>query len=281
MIDQNLARPAQSAEMSGSGPLLVTSHRRSGTHLLIDLLRNNFDDYFTGWLSLDRVLATAPGRPLRTAEIRGLGEASMILKSHARGDGREFFDTESLRFPATELFRTFDTSPSVYVLRDPADTLNSLYRYWTAQGLSGGVDFETFLTKPNPSFTGDSALSSELNVVDYWTRHALEGVERCDRVIKFEDIVANGGVKALSVVAELLGLEAVSDPRSVYVRATRFEGHLPTRLRSFTVKTRARRQGISLSSVQHSAGSKRAGVSAEQRARIHASLPDELKKLFR
>jgi len=270
-----------SSGAASAGPLLVTSHRRSGTHLLIDLLRNNFETRFTGWLSLDRVLTSAPGRPFRASERRELStKSATILKSHARGDGREFFDPTELRYPSAELFEIFDTTPSVYVIRDPADALDSLFRYWSAQGMTDGVDFETFLKRPNPGCTGDSSLTSQLNVVDYWIRHAVEGVARCDRVVTFDDIVADGGIRALAKVADLLGLEPVAEPRPVYVRATRLESRLPTRLRSFAVKTRAKRAGILLSSVQHSAGRKRAGVTADQRERIHAALPAELKNFF-
>jgi hypothetical protein len=140
-------------------PLKVHSHRRSGTHLLMATLAENFE---LGDLSIE---VDVPGQRWHAS-----GEARAVVPwGRLFGDHEPYLDTRA--------------SPEriLYIVRDPRDTLDSLWRFEAPATPLG-----QFLT---------------LDRIRHWHRHASG---YCARVfwIRFEDLT---GDRFESVMAEIAG----------------------------------------------------------------------------
>jgi len=146
-------------------PLKVHSHMRSGTHLLMATLAENFE---LGDLSIEVDL---PGQ-----RWHATGQARAVVPW-----GRLFGDHEP--FPDSR------TSPEkiLYIVRDPRDTLHSLWRFEAPATPLG-----EFLTRER---------------IHYWYRHASD---YCAHVcwIRYEDLTGDGFEKVMAQVAGRFGLRA-------------------------------------------------------------------------
>ncbi|WP_133468412.1 sulfotransferase domain-containing protein [Paraglaciecola marina] len=114
--------------------IMVLSHRRSGTHLTIDSITNNFEifnsaekkEYFT----LDHVFNKSKFKSdediLNFLDI--LVTSPTVLKSHSINDITRYFNNCSslVRNRVSEIF---ENSHKVYVYRDGRDVMVSLYHY--------------------------------------------------------------------------------------------------------------------------------------------------------
>jgi len=160
-------------------PLKVHSHRRSGTHLLMATLAANFE---LGDLAIE---VDVPGQ-----RWHATGEARAVVPW-----GRLFGDHEP--FPESR------TPPEkvLYIVRDPRDTLHSLWRFEAPATALG-----EFLTRER---------------IEYWYRHASE---YCARVcwIRYEDLTGDGFEQVMARVAGRFGLRARAAGRAPGAEAPPF-----------------------------------------------------------
>ena len=106
--------------------VVVFSHRRSGTHLTMDTIRNNFSDFVEPPINIDAL--RFPDRRRRVREQLSLrrGSSRLIMKSHAPSELDRHFVCEQARDIASRAIRG---SKLIYVYRDGRDVMASLYHY--------------------------------------------------------------------------------------------------------------------------------------------------------
>jgi len=100
--------------------ILVASHRRSGTHLLLDSIRNNAENV------AQRFEAIEDTRSSVDDEAR-----TVLIKTHLDRQGTDnFFRERTLSEQQRALFqKMIETNRTVYVYRDGRDVMASLYHY--------------------------------------------------------------------------------------------------------------------------------------------------------
>lgn len=152
--------------------ILVSSHRRSGTHFLIDSLRKNIRgaefpnhallpaDFNLGSLfsKQERVYTTF----LKLLDV----STPVIVKSHLLP---EECDIPSPRDKHEELIKEiFHRSQKIYISRDGKDVLISLYKY-----LNPSCTFSEFLRQGNDHIIKELRTPQEYdsNRVSYWSHH--------------------------------------------------------------------------------------------------------------
>ncbi len=170
-------------------PAMVVSHYRSGTHLVMDLLRRQFpafrprmrplESIHASYLSIDR-FNTDSHRPIgRPEALRLLRKAKRAtLKTHAL-PGFPLFREDVAGFGRALVAR----SAALYAVRDGRDVMCSMHAWRKSFDPTTPEDFADFVFTPNPE-TGKPAARE-------WAEHVLawldtEGVTpvRFERVVK-------------------------------------------------------------------------------------------------
>lgn len=197
-LSKKLASPHSSPSFSaprnrdGRKHVIVASHRRSGTHLTIDTIINNFPMFSNnpeiGKVTLDSLVAE--GKQHRAIdEIRALtSQGPCVLKTHAHGDiGNFFLKSDSGDF----IDDLFSNSKIIYVHRDGRDVLTSLYYYMqNFDEEIKKVPFNEFIRMTN-KFDEDS-YNGELNRVEYWQFHVRSWLDRKNVLfLSFNDFFGN------------------------------------------------------------------------------------------
>lgn len=181
-------------EGPGGRALIVATHRRSGTHWLMDLLMNNSQDIDRPYVALDRLLPdNSEHCALPKLEELLRSERVRLVKTHADADLHAFrsASAESRRFAETLVA----TQPVVTVVRDGRDVMVSLWHYRRAFDRQAAQQpFSDFLRAPSR--------------IAHWVEHvvgwlAREGVI----VVRYEDLHADAEAVIRSVLAQL-GLQA-------------------------------------------------------------------------
>lgn len=128
--------------------VIVVSHRRSGTHLTIDAIRNNFRRYSKlPFLNVDHVLVRDQKLVISVDELKQeLDKGPRVIKSHLLPDFDIYADDER-----PEVLRElFTQAKKVYVQREGKDVMVSLLKYM--QGFSPKVKdlpFSDFIRMPH------------------------------------------------------------------------------------------------------------------------------------
>lgn len=182
--------------------IIVNSHRRSGTHFLIDFITSNFDEtYFPGHRNLPKDLNL--GSLLREDEdVRAvflkLSERSgnIVLKNHNLHDEYHSIGTNSA---STALLKNIvGNGYNIYIKRDPVSVLKSLYQY-TETNLS----FPDFIRARNDHFCIESPLrdkwfqSDRATYLGYHVRDGM-GIPNC-LVIDYAELLAKPGACAVRI----------------------------------------------------------------------------------
>lgn len=152
--------------------ILVLSHRRSGTHLTIDAIRNNFPPYSGAHINLDRLPARHPNPlPLATVQEK-LAEKPRVIKSHMHANVDAFFEHDDAHVSLAK--RLLDEAVVIYVVRDGRDVLTSLFYYMQEHHSERMMDVTTgeFLHMKNE--LDDNSYGAALNRIDYWAEHVRE-----------------------------------------------------------------------------------------------------------
>jgi hypothetical protein len=189
--------------------LLVNSHRRSGTHFLIDYLRKNVPDaHFPNHWSLpvdfnigslfskDEKVFTVFKEFINTEDI-------LIIKSHLLP---EELTIENPKDKFEELIKEiFEDSTKLYIQRDGKDVLVSLYHF-----LNSNVSFENFIKTPNEHIPKEIRIEKEFdkNRVIYWGYHVESWQSQPDVYsIDFSDLKKNSET-SLKILLKSIGLSS-------------------------------------------------------------------------
>lgn len=192
--------------------ILVISHPRSGTHLTMDTISNNFADYDRPFLNLDRLTQRA-GDPLTLEAVRAqLDDAPHVVKSHMHSDVAAFFDHEPAHVEYVEALLA--ESRVVCVYRDGRDVMTSLYGF--VRGFRAElreISFSEFIRMDND--IADGTYAGALSRVDYWKHHVRGWIDHPGVLrLSFEELRRDDSA-TLRRVAGFLGRELPTRMTSV------------------------------------------------------------------
>lgn len=197
-------QPAPGSLADNTGPIIVASHERSGTHLTMDSLRRNvpacrprmrpLEAIHASYLSVDRFLVQAH-RPVERAEAeRILAKCPrQLLKSHIYEKIEEIRDHD--RAWVTDLLAR---STPIYCVRNGFKVMASLYEYSAHLLDPVPANFSEWLRQPWPD--GRPPTTRWDTHIRTWT--AMPGVH----VVKFESLVKDTDA-TLRAIADHCGLE--------------------------------------------------------------------------
>jgi len=173
--------------------ILVSSHRRSGTHFLIDSLRKNISHAeFPNHrhLPADFNLGSLFSKKEKIYSIftKLIDSATpVIIKSHLLPEECHIPSPKD-KFEAL-INDIFMESQKLYISRDGKDVLISLYRF-----LSPTASFSEFIQERNDHIVKEirSAQDYDLNRVSYWSYHINQWLkEDAVKFISFADLMSN------------------------------------------------------------------------------------------
>lgn len=149
--------------------IIIASHRRSGTHWLIDSIFNNIEGVNHGYFNLDNL---RPGNPesIYIEEFRKMirNKDQLILKTHTPGNF-EIFESynDRISFIKEEIL---PKSKIIYIYRDGRDVMTSLYFYMLKSKKIGKISFNNFLE----TFNDFDEIFLSQNRIEFYKNH-LEG----------------------------------------------------------------------------------------------------------
>jgi hypothetical protein len=152
--------------------VVVASHRRSGTHLMLDSLRSNVRDVQRRFMTLERIEPSHVKHvPIDEFDRRLRSHQGVVLvKTHALPGAGAWQDRAADEY-ASELLAA---APTIYVHRDGRDVLVSLYRF--VQSYSPQVAGQSFAEFLRGNHTGPDAAG--ISRPAYWQRHVLAWLDR-------------------------------------------------------------------------------------------------------
>ena len=173
--------------------ILVSSHRRSGTHFLIDSLRKNISDaefpnhrHLPADFNLGSLYSKSEKVYSVFTKLINTGKP-VIIKSHLLP---EECHLASPRDKHEELIKEiFIRSKKMYIARDGKDVLMSLYKY-----LKPVCSFSEFIRESNDHIIKElrSAQEFDSNRVAYWSYHINQWrLEETVKQIHFSDLMNN------------------------------------------------------------------------------------------
>jgi Sulfotransferase domain len=182
--------PAEDQEISLEDPppeyIFIHSHRRSGTHLLIDTISSWFD-VVPGFCHFPTLDDTFPqGDASILPDIR-------LIKSHEPIYGFQLNAKHlwTSQQHLDENRRLYENSPHIYIVRNPFLVLRSLYVFdlmGTEEKfkIEGNLSFRDYLlAKSMHELNKD-----EMNRIKYWKQHVLNWASRSDvLIIDYEDLL--------------------------------------------------------------------------------------------
>ena len=180
-------------------PIVVASHRRSGTHLTIDLLRKQFEECKSTKKfgeRLNRLYLTLNDVGPDHKQYVSPKEALRILSKSER----PIVKTHQLpSFEGTSFIKELvhwlnEEADFLYLVRDGRRVMTSLHLYEQSFNENARVDFSEFIRLPS---IDDQAY----NNVKWWAYHVESWMQQSNvKVLKYEDIV-----KEMHQILEILG----------------------------------------------------------------------------
>lgn len=203
-----------------SSDIAVFSHRRSGTHLTIDTIRNNFAGYQDEPVNIDALRDPDRSPTVRTKLFsRSDPSCKIVMKSHSPASVANHFVGDR---PLQDAKRAIRNARKICVYRDGRDVLTSLYFYLR----EATQDFESVSLS---QFLRMSVLPSKrpsyrhLDVVEYWNEHVRGWQSRSDVLHLSYESMLHDYYAVVERLSKFLGRSMPSTVRSV-VR----EGKRPT-----------------------------------------------------
>lgn len=192
-------------------PVLVASHPRSGTHLVMDLLRRQFRSLYNWriWgLPLDHLylnLERLGARKRRFSDARARRIVNRprraLMKTHFDAGLVVSWDADESVPPSRPWRDVVSEANVVYVLRHPMDVMASHHQFMS------GLD-ETIADLDLMSFLRSAHWDGSMHRLEWWHRHVSGWAGREDvTVLRYEDVVGRTG-EVLCRVARLLDEEA-------------------------------------------------------------------------
>lgn len=173
--------------------IIVVSHRRSGTHLTIDSITNNFEVYSKnpniGNVTLNHLTSRVNKQKYITIEQfeNNIESSPCVIKTHSHSDLDSYFG-DSIQL-ANYVKDLFSRSKVIYVYRDGRDVLVSLYFYMQSYDPRiKKISFSEFIRMDNGF--DHKTYAGVLSRTAYWKFHVESWINARDvLLISFDDIV--------------------------------------------------------------------------------------------
>lgn len=225
MIPSVLTRPGALT------PVLVASHPRSGTHLVMDLMRRQFLS-LANWrlfglpldhlyLNLERLGATERrfDRGLAARIVNRPRRA--LMKTHFEADfSISWIEAESTA-PEAPFRALADAARVIYVVRHPMNVISSYQQFLSGiDPALAGLGTMEFLTAPH--------WDGKTDRLGWWIRHVTDWAARPGTLlVRYEDVVSHTG-DMLNAMAGLLeepvaGRKPLLPPKTTSIWRTRFD----------------------------------------------------------
>ena len=188
-------------------PVLIASHPRSGTHLVMDFIRRQFPST-RNWrcfglpldhlyLNLERLGADHRRfGPKKAARIVNRPERAM-LKTHFTADFSSSWASDEARAPNEAWRALTDSAKTLYVLRHPMDVMVSYHQFLSALDHEiAGMDLMRFMHSPHWDESTDK--------LGWWQAH-LQGWAAAPQtlVTRYEDVVRSSDLVLQTVSAAI------------------------------------------------------------------------------
>ncbi|MBN2893751.1 MAG: sulfotransferase domain-containing protein [Bacteroidales bacterium] len=191
--------------------IIIISHRRSGTHLSIDSIRNNILPYkYNDFLVLNENNLDSE----KFTEFCNIADKkNNVIKTHFLPDFKLYSaDNEQI----TKLNKLFSNSFLIYVYRNGLDVMVSLYEYMKKFNEEvNNLSFEEFLETNNNFDNTEAQYKRE----EFWKYHIQEwkNYKLKDNImwIKYEDFITNyeGTISEICENFKLTKAEKITDIR--------------------------------------------------------------------
>jgi len=204
-----------------SSNIIVVSHRRSGTHIVIDLIMNNFINYNKPYINLDSIKGNHGNYGDLDFFKSEINKGSRLIKTHMNSNIFHYTRNKKIN---NYIYGLLSESRIIYVYRNGKDVMGSLYYYMKQFDESiKKIDFEDFIKMKN-NFDSDT-YQGDLNRVEYWKFHINSWVDRKDILfLSFEKIV-NGYSSAVFKIAEYINEEIPDNINNIIIgRKITFNG---------------------------------------------------------
>ena len=178
-------------------PILVASHPRSGTHLVIDLLRRQFKstrnwrwwglplDYL--YLNLERLGSSNRRFSDKLARKIVNRPRRALFKTHFEADFSQSWVPEESTHPGPAWMNLLAKSKVIYVVRHPMDVMVSYHQFLVGIDPEiAALSLQEFMRSPHRAGQTDR--------LGWWQRHLTGWEARTGTLIlRYEDIVADTG----------------------------------------------------------------------------------------
>ena len=195
--------------------LIIASHRRSGTHLSIDLFRKNILKT-ENYVNLDSFVDSDQKNLDKEGLERKLSSGTSIIKTHLLPDFSLYLEENDANY----LHRFFQENEIFYVKRDGRDVMVSLFHYVQNFDQEAKVlSFSDFLKTTNSFDPGTLDMSRP----KFWAHHVKSWQQSKFKlhVLSFERIIEDYA-NEVALVAQLLGLSLTIPDVDVRLKSSNF-----------------------------------------------------------
>jgi len=192
--------------------VIIATHRRSGTHLAIDTIFNNFNDVAHGYLNLDLLLPSHKCHLNLSKFKRKLrGNKVRILKTHSDGEFAIFRNYPPIHDYIMKEILPY--SRIIHIKRDGRDTLVSLSGFLKVTGIEYPT-FSDFLKSKN----NFDDIYNNLNRVEFLKTHLNSWRDFENKLSISFDELSEDYSDVIMRISAYLGLKHVDPIKKIEVR---------------------------------------------------------------
>ena len=229
--------------------ILVISHRRSGTHLTIDAIQNNFPFLKKGYLNLDYLKKNLKKSMSLEKFKKELEKGPRIIKTHLYNDIDIFFDRDP---QVVEFVRNLlKDNKKIYIKRDGREVMISLYFYMQSYLREiRKKSFSDFIRMKN-----GFDFKFDMNRIEFWKYHIDSWKNEKDVLfINFSDL-KNNYQETLQKIAFHINFFKLVEVKNVFQNTKNEKLDLMAEIRNFFRKQYLRFfKNIKLTSIQFRSG---------------------------
>jgi len=167
--------------------IFIISHRRSGTHLLIDSILNNINskkkyDFF----NLDKYNKEIKDKEFNSLEQK-INNGCSIIKTHTDINIEKYFQKNNKLISVVK--KNLNEAKIIYIYRDGRDVMNSLYHYISSYSeIIENISFSEFIKRK----TTIAFSENRITWLEYWVNHVSGWIKEKEiLLVKFEDLLMN------------------------------------------------------------------------------------------
>lgn len=187
--------------------VIVISHQRSGTHLTIDSIINNFNHFYDEHVNIDHLCSDKFSNEHKEAVKSKINTGNRVIKSHFLPDVQSYCgQSDNNEF----IQEVFNQSKKIYILRNGLDVSISFYHYLKRfRKEVENMSFREFL-----NYDGWPSVSKGRDKLTFWAYHIDQWEKSLYSsnmlFLKYEDWISHY-YSTIQKVADYLDLPANKD----------------------------------------------------------------------